>query len=78
MKDKGDFEVDNENDTVDSDEAFDFEDDDAEAMEESSDEEAPRPSPLRSKTVSFKLHKEVAGIAKEKKHAIGPGTVRIT
>merc|ERR1711884_1019271 len=43
MKDKGDFEVDSDDNNIDSDEAFDFEDDDdearEEAREESSDEE---------------------------------------
>ena len=70
--------MDSDNDTIDGDGAFNFEDDDAEAREESSDEEASRPSPVRSKAVSFKLHTGAARIAKEKRYARDPGTGRVT
>ena len=76
MKDKGDFEVERDEDSMDSDEDFNFEDEDVEDKEESSDEEMPRPSPTRSKAVTFKLHKGAAGITKER--GIDSGVERVT
>lgn len=79
MKEKGDFEDDSDEDSVRSNEEYEVEESNDEVqvkIEEESDEEILISS--GTKSVSFKLHKGAAGMAKEKRYKIDSGTGRVT
>ena len=74
MKDKGDFEEDSDEDSVESNEEYEID-------EEEIKEEEKRPDEALSsmgKNVTFKLHKGAAGMGKEKRYKVDAGTGRVT
>ena len=82
MKEKGDFEDDSDEDSVRSNEEYEIDETEDEVKvkieEDSDDDEVPVSVGTGTKSVSFKLHKGAAGMAKEKRYQIDAGTGRVT